>query len=485
MKRVVTDLAIIGAGAAGIPAAITGIDRGLTVDVFDQDSRSGGGCDGGNGVFAVGTPLQKEKQLPYTTKEIFDYWMEYTHYRVDGRLVSEFINRSADTVAWLESYGAVLDDLIAYYPGAYFVWHFRKEGSPKILDLLRPASDELGVNYHLNTVVESLIMEEGRCCGFRARMNGEEMEVRARAVLVATGGIGKSPALVKEHTGYEIGRDLSVFPGMMYENEKERPKSGVELAWEAGAKHAPFTVDAYASIPAPNFGPGGCPPQLGDFRQPYNILVNYNGERFVNEAALKNGAFVGNAIINQPEQTAFMIFDSTLREYYDTHGWEYRMPNVHYMDNLTFDEYIEMNTKRGNRDICVADSVEELCDVMGIDQRLVGTVEEYNRNLLEEDGDPLFFKEGRFLRVLKGPKFYCAKFKRQLYGVLGGLKINYKTEVLDDFLRPIAGLYAAGNDANTIYSDTYPFALSGNSSSFAINSGRMAGEYAAAYIGAV
>ncbi len=138
MRKYVTDIAIIGAGAAGIPAAIEAAQKGVKVDVFEQSDHYGGGCNGGNGVFAVESKMQKEKQYTYTKEEILRYWMEYTHNYADARLVSEFINRSAETVDWLIDYGVELCDLIAYYPGAKYVWHFRKDNSPFITDLLYP-----------------------------------------------------------------------------------------------------------------------------------------------------------------------------------------------------------------------------------------------------------------------------------------------------------------------------------------------------------
>ena len=118
MRKLTTDVAIIGAGAAGIPAAIEAAQRGVKVDVFESSDHTGGSCNGGNGVFAVESKMQKQKQYTYTKEQILRYWMEYTHNNVDLRLVSEFINRSADTVDWLQGYGVDFSDLIAYYPGA-------------------------------------------------------------------------------------------------------------------------------------------------------------------------------------------------------------------------------------------------------------------------------------------------------------------------------------------------------------------------------
>ena len=86
------------------------------------------------------------------------------------------------------------------------------------------------------------------------------------------------------------------------------------------------------------------------------------------------------------------------------------------------------------------------------------------------------------MKPVKKAPFYAVKFFIGAYGTLGGIKINYKTEVVDEMDEPIPGLYAAGTDACDIFGDCYPFTLSGNTMGFCLNSGRMAGENAAEYI---
>jgi fumarate reductase flavoprotein subunit len=86
------------------------------------------------------------------------------------------------------------------------------------------------------------------------------------------------------------------------------------------------------------------------------------------------------------------------------------------------------------------------------------------------------------MKPLVGPKFYAFQLAPSGYGSLGGIKINYKTEVVSDEYEPIPGLYGAGTDVCTIYGDSYVFILPGNSMGFALNSGRMAGENAVAFL---
>jgi len=136
---------------------------------------------------------------------------------------------------------------------------------------------------------------------------------------------------------------------------------------------------------------------------------------------------------------------------------------------------------RGYKDIFVADSLDELAAKTGIDPSgLKKTVEEYN-GCCGKGFDPVFNKKHELLRPIKIPKFYATRHLPGAYGTLGGIKINHRIEVLNKDWKKIPGLYAVGTDANTIYGDSYIFILPGNTMGFALNSGRIAGENAAAY----
>jgi fumarate reductase flavoprotein subunit len=137
---------------------------------------------------------------------------------------------------------------------------------------------------------------------------------------------------------------------------------------------------------------------------------------------------------------------------------------------------------RGYKDVFVTDSLGELASKTGINSEgLKRTVEEYN-GFCEKGFDPVFNKSHHLLRPVKKPKFYAGRLVPGAYGSLGGIKINYKTEVLNKDWKKIPGLYAAGTDACSIYGDTYVFILPGNTMGFALNSGRIAGENAVEYV---
>jgi fumarate reductase flavoprotein subunit len=150
---------------------------------------------------------------------------------------------------------------------------------------------------------------------------------------------------------------------------------------------------------------------------------------------------------------------------------------------LELEKELKAAFEHGSKDVVEADTVEELAQKMGCDPDVLkATVEEYNRNC-EQGYDDLFGKDRRYLRPLKGPKYYAVKTFTVFLGTMGGIKINEKTEVLDKKDKAIPGLYTGGFDAGGMYGESYPIrAASGLASSFALNSGRIAGGNAAKYL---
>ena len=148
-----------------------------------------------------------------------------------------------------------------------------------------------------------------------------------------------------------------------------------------------------------------------------------------------------------------------------------------------FDQEAEAAITTGYQYFVKADTIEDLCEKTGIDLAgLEETLEIYNDDCDNGGFDSIFNKDRQFMRpVRKGP-FYSLQSFPGAYGSFGGIKINYKTEAVDQDGYPIKGLYAVGTDACDIYGDTYPFILGGNTMAFCLNSGRMAAEYAAEYI---
>ena len=113
------DIAVVSAGTAGLTAAVAAAERGASVIVLEKYHRTGGTANMGSGIFAVESRLQKVKQLSFTREEVFKVYMDFTHWRVNARLVKTLIDRSADTIDWLEGMGVEFFDLSSHGAGNY------------------------------------------------------------------------------------------------------------------------------------------------------------------------------------------------------------------------------------------------------------------------------------------------------------------------------------------------------------------------------
>ena len=476
MQIIKTEIAIVGGGPGGQSAALQAAQLGRKAIIFEKKDHLGGAMNGGTGPFAVETVQQRRLQRVVTREEAFKFFMDYTHWQVDPGLVAAYVNKSADTVKWLEALGCVFDSLNAYIEGGNHTWHEYTLGPEGfITDRMWREEEKLGVEAILNCRVKKLTMKDGKVTGFVAEKDGEEVEVTAEAVVIATGGFGDNPEMVREYTPYELGKTiLSMTQGC--------DGDGLQMAWEVGAEKGHMFYDAFVGVLHPMYGgPGGFCAPLRSFRQP-NLMVNERAERFTNEYVLSNGAYGINAVRREPGGHAYMIVTDKIVETYKDDGFVITIPSKDPFTNQWsdwpdhFEETVQKLIGEGFPDVFMADSLTELAEQMGMDpEKLQATVDRYNQ-ICEEKYDIDFHKRAEFLHPIKGSKFYAVRVYANAFGTLGGININSKAEVLDKEGLPIPGLYAAGNDANTICMDSYCFGMPGHTSGFAFNTGRIAAE---------
>jgi fumarate reductase flavoprotein subunit len=493
VKQLETEIAIVGSGSSGLAAGVVASEKGAKVMIFEKASTTGGTGNMANGIFAVETRLQRMRNINITKEETFKLFMDFTHWRVDARLVSNHINMASDTIEWLEKMGIEFIEPMAWFRGSYATHHQIKypEGggfgvsatgaASTVMKVLTEKVQQAGNKIYLRTQVKKLIKENGKITGLIAEdQDGEEIRVKAKAVIIGTGGFGDNTEMIKKYTPYEWGKNLFSMriPGMVGE--------GIRMAWEVGAGAEGLNMEMLCGVSPFEMKPGGLPnpaasgPGLGAFSQP-NLMVNILGERFANEEVMGTAPFVGHAVVRQKNSLAFVVFDGSILEHYQEAGldWVSRF-SADKIENADAD--IQQAIDAGSTKIFAADSLEELAAKTGIDaNNLKQTVAEYNQ-ACETGRDYLFHKNPKYLRAVKQPRFFAGKFSIGGYGSLGGIKINWKTEVLTKDQDVIPGLYAVGVDANSIYADSYIFYLCGNTLSFALNSGRMAGEHAAEYV---
>lgn len=488
MKQITTDVVVAAAGLSGLAACIAAAENGAKVVCFEKGNTTGGAANMGMGPLGVGSRIQREHMIALSPGEAFRKHMFFTHYRVDARLVRDYYFKSGDTIDWLmdmgvefvgvqRAFGAA--EASRPYADGEFTWHVvRPEGggipgpraATAMTKKMTERAKDLGVEFMLETPVTKIIMEDGKAVGVMAKdKDGEEIECRANSVIIATGGFGENPQMIKERTGYEFGKTIFNFavPGMKGD--------GLKMCWEAGAGEEPSTMELMYQLPdnMNHFILDGA------FRQPC-LWVNKLGQRFMPEDQIGNTTFTGNAISAQPGMVAFSIFDSKLLRKYKKKGPDI-VSHVHPHDLYDhFDEQWERDVAAGYEPVTQADTLEELAEKAGIDVKgFMEQIEEYN-GLCEAGFDEVFEKDRAYMQPIEKAPFYCCRQNVGAYGSLGGVRINHKTQVMDKDYKVIPGLYCVGTDSCNIFGDSYPFILSGNTMGYCLNSGRIAGENAAA-----
>ena len=498
MKKVAADIVVISAGTAGLPAAVTAAEGGASVIVLEKTGRTGGTANRGNDIFALESRFQKQNPPYLTVEEAFKTHMDWTHYRVDPQLVLAFFKKSGSTVDWLQDLGVEFS--LPNWPRrpgmpSGPVGTLRIKGEPPgprqigqaaaMAKILTERAKDLGVRFLLKTPAKK-ILKKGNCIvGVLAENeSGEEVRVEAKAVIIAAGGFAGNKEWVQKYLGYEEGENFVALQKAGITGD------GIRMAWEVGAKASPMMAGLTHNLPPPCHGGGGTSREFSAFAQPENIMVNLLGERFQNDdlwgahgMAAAHGT-VASVIALQKDKVAFSVFDGNLKKFYaERNKLRPRgdMEQYQTFKHEDLDDNIREVQARGYKYLFMADSLENLCSQTGINYKgLKKTLAEYNK-FCKNGKDERFYKAPQYLKPITGPKFYAGKFIAGAYGTSGGIRTNYKMEVMNEEIEAIPGLYAAGNDANNMYDNSYT-PLSGNHIGFAVNSGRIAAENAVAYI---
>lgn len=481
MKTMETDVVIVAGGPAGLAAAITVGEHGLKSIILEKSSATGGAANMGMGPLGIDTKIQKAAFNNLSVDKAIQMHMEYTHYRVDEDLVQSYFHKSADTIEWLEEMGVEFAGAFRYFKESEATWHIVKpengvigpRAASAMVKAMTQRAKELGSEILLETAATSLITENGKVCGAVAvDKDGNGIEVRGKAVVVATGGFGNNPEMIEKEFGLHIGKDYFPFriPGITGD--------GLKMMWEVGAEKFGANIEAIYQLPD----------NLNWFlldavlRQP-NLMINQLGDRFMNEGDLGNTTYAGNALALQPGNYAYCIMDEGILKEYKKNGPDI-VDIVHPAEAfLAFEGQAAQAVEQGYEAYFEAETVEELAGKLGIDpEKLQDTIDEYNA-MCRCGVDSKFHKPQKYLHPITGKgKYLVGKYYLGAYGTVGGVRVNKYCEVLDKNHMPIEGLYSAGSDANTIYGDSYNFTLPGNSMGFAVNTGRIAGESIAQYI---
>jgi fumarate reductase flavoprotein subunit len=474
-----TDIIVIGSGAAGLAAALTAAEGGASVIVFEKERSPGGTSNFFEGTFAVESSLQREKYITYTRDEAFKNIMEYSHWLANPRLVRAVVNESAGTIAWLQAQGVIFTDAIINMPDAPRTYHVIKGKGEAVVKALTMKAREKGVVLKLASPAKRLVKQGNRVTGVIAEIDGEDVTVTAKAVIIATGGYANNKEWIKKYTGFDL--DVNLMPI----GNVDKTGDGIRMAWEAGAAEENIKLlELYRAGPiGPAFVMGG---HLEYAVVQPDLWVNSKGERFCDETVAFYDASVGNVSGKYKEGFTYSICTDDIVKRMQEKGIDKGPAMASLPGSKATDFYRELNAalEQKTSELFMADTIAELAGKMGCDPTaLQATIDEYN-GFCEKHHDDLFAKDAKYLYPIKGPKYYAIKARTIFLGTMGGIKINYKTEVVDKKDAVIPGLYATGFDAGGMYGDSYAIkCASGLSSAFATNTGRLAGKNALEFIG--
>ncbi|MGX7092481.1 FAD-dependent oxidoreductase [Hutsoniella sourekii] len=470
------DVVVVGTGASGMAAAVEAAQNNLSVLLLEKGKTTGGSTNYTEGMFGIDSYLQQEAGVEISKTEVLKSEIEYSNYRADAGIWRDYIEGSADTIAWMRDLG--VNFLRVQAMGAGIVsWHiYEGFGDQVIHETFVPQAEKLGVELLTLTAGKEVILgSDGQveAIVIEDQQSKESQKIQTSAVVLATGGYLDNPEMIREYTHYDSERLLPVTSG-------KSTGDGLQMAWQVGGKNygtgTALLFGGYLNDPdAPNYEMMTSEMCVAAGQQPL-LWVNEVGERFVDEGVIYNFSEAGNALYTQNK--VYSILDKGIIDYMAQEGnfmgLGVYINRGHKMTKLQ--EEIDQAIEAGKSFIAKADSIEELAEKINLPKdKLVKTIQDYNQAAKSGEDDQ-FGKDPAYLHPVEEGPFYAFELGVGAFASMGGIKVNRQNQVLTDDGQVITGLYAVGNDASGLVGDTYGPDKPGSCVGYAFYSGRNAAQ---------
>ena len=488
------DVVVVGAGGAGMTAAITAAAEGKNVVILESQSmvggnsvRATGGMNAGKTVYQdeneFGESAGVEKTLKTAAekyadnetitalaKTVSEQWAAYqanpTGYfdsvelmeldtMIGGKgindpeLVETLCANSADAIDWLDEHGITLHNVSSFGGASVKRIHRPVNAEGKtvsvgsyMIPLLEENCEKAGVKMMLDTTATEILTDaNGAAVGVKATgASGETVTVNAKAVVLATGGFGANLDMVVKYKPELKGFMTTNAPGIQGQ--------GIEMAEAIGAA----TVDMDQIQIHPTVEANTAALITEGLRGDGAILINEEGQRFIDEVGTRD--VVSAAEIAQTGSYSWLVVDQAM---------------------VDASSVIQGYIKKGYT--VTGATYEELGKAMGVDAAAFAeTMEKWN-GYVEAKNDPDFGRTS-FANPLNTAPYYAVKVTAGVHHTMGGLKINANTEVLNEKGEVIPGLFAAGEVTGGVHGANR---LGGNAVADFTVFGRIAGAAASDY----
>ena len=488
------DVVVVGAGGAGMTAAITAAAEGKSVVILESQSmvggnsvRATGGMNAGKTVYQdeneFGESAGVEKTLKTAAekyadnetitalaKTVSEQWAAYqanpTGYfdsvelmeldtMIGGKgindpeLVETLCANSADAIDWLDEHGITLHDVSSFGGASVKRIHRPVNAEGKtvsvgsyMIPLLQENCEKAGVKMMLDTTATEILTDaNGAAVGVKATgASGETVTVNAKAVVLASGGFGANLDMVVKYKPELKGFMTTNAPGIQGQ--------GIEMAEAIGAA----TVDMDQIQIHPTVEANTAALITEGLRGDGAILINEEGQRFIDEVGTRD--VVSAAEIAQTGSYSWLVVDQAM---------------------VDASSVIQGYIKKGYT--VTGATYEELGKAMGVDAAAFAeTMDKWN-GYVEAKNDPDFGRTS-FANPLNTAPYYAVKVTAGVHHTMGGLKINANTEVLNEKGEVIPGLFAAGEVTGGVHGANR---LGGNAVADFTVFGRIAGAAASDY----
>ena len=440
------DIVVVGAGGAGLSAAVSAAEAAdLKIVVLEKQGIVGGNTNySTGGINAAETDVQKALGIEDSKQLFYDDIMRGGKNENIPSLVWNFVDHAPATISWLTGIGADLSDVGLMAGSSAKRTHRPKGGTaigPHLMKVLKGATAHRNIEIRTSNKVVGLLSSNGMVTGVKVQnADGSTYTLKAKAVIIATGGFGANLGMVAR-----LQPSLSGFATLNHPGA-----TGDAFDWVAplgGATIQMANIQIHPTAEATNHiliteavrGNGA-------------ILVNHSGKRFCNEMGTRD--VVSAAILRQQSGEAFLIFDQSVRK-----------------------SLASIETYANQRLLLQGNTLEELAKSTGIpSESLKESLARYNAQQKAGVDEDFGRSAAEMTAALETAPYYAVRVTPAIHHTMGGLSVDTGTRVLKADGTPIPGLYAAGEVTGGLHGANR---LGGNGVADIVVNGRLAGQAAA------